>query len=151
MEMHCWRLEEERHLEEARFAQEAALSIVEKERAKCKAAIEAADTAQKLAELEALRRANVEMKALKSAEEMKKVLDSLNCCDARCRMYTIKEIEAATNSFDESYKIGEGGYGPVFKCDLDHTPVAVKVLRPDLAHGKSQFQQEVREKNRNLF
>ncbi|KAK3427911.1 hypothetical protein EUGRSUZ_F04037 [Eucalyptus grandis] len=143
MEMHCWRLEEERRLEEARFAQEAALSIVEKERAKCKAAIDATDAAQKLAELEALRRANVEMKVLKSAEEMKKVLDSLNHSDARCRMYTIKEIEAATNSFDESYKIGEGGYGPVFKCYLDHTPVAVKVLRPDAAHGKSQFQQEV--------
>ncbi|KAI6689739.1 hypothetical protein NL676_026567 [Syzygium grande] len=143
MEMHFWRLEEERRLEEARFAQEAAFSIVEKERAKCKAAIEAANASQKIAELEALRRANVEMKALKDAEEMKKVLDSLNHSHARCRMYTIEEIEAATSSFDESYKIGEGGYGPVFKCYLDHTPVAVKVLRPDAAHGKSQFQQEV--------
>ncbi|XP_048131265.1 U-box domain-containing protein 35-like [Rhodamnia argentea] len=143
MEMHCWRLEEERRLEEARFAQEAAFSIVDKERAKCKAAIEAAEASKKMAELEALRRANAETKALKDAEEMKKVLDTLNRSDARCRMYTIEEIEAATNSFDESYKIGEGGYGPVFKCYLDHTPVAVKVLRPDAAHGKSQFQQEV--------
>ncbi|KAI6689732.1 hypothetical protein NL676_026560 [Syzygium grande] len=48
------------------------------------------------------------MKALKDAEDMK-VLDSLNYSDARCRMNTIKEIEAVTNSFDKSYKIGEGG------------------------------------------
>jgi serine/threonine protein kinase len=45
--------------------------------------------------------------------------------------------------FSEKLKIGEGGYGPVYKCDLDHTPVAVKVLSPDAAQGKSQFQQEV--------
>jgi serine/threonine protein kinase len=45
--------------------------------------------------------------------------------------------------FSEKLKIGEGGYGPVYKCYLDHTPVAVKVLSPDAAQGKSQFQQEV--------
>lgn len=61
-----------------------------------------------IAEIEAQRRANSEMKALKDAEDMK-VLDSLNYSDARCRMNTIKEIEAVTNSFDKSYKIGEGG------------------------------------------
>ncbi|MBA0601288.1 hypothetical protein Gorai_004469, partial [Gossypium raimondii] len=40
-------------------------------------------------------------------------------------------------------KIGEGGYGPVYHCNLDHTPVAIKVLRPDAAQGQLQFQQEV--------
>ncbi|KAF3965913.1 hypothetical protein CMV_009943 [Castanea mollissima] len=54
----------------------------------------------------------------------------------------IEEIEKATNFFAESQKIGEGGYGPVYRCYLDHTPVAVKVLRPNAAHGRSQFQQE---------
>ncbi|GJS64265.1 U-box domain-containing protein 35-like protein isoform X2 [Tanacetum coccineum] len=39
--------------------------------------------------------------------------------------------------------IGEGGYGAVFKAKLDHTPVAIKVLRPDAKQGKQQFQQEV--------
>ncbi|KAL0312253.1 UNVERIFIED_CONTAM: U-box domain-containing protein 34 [Sesamum radiatum] len=33
-----------------------------------------------------------------------------------------------------------GRYTSVY---LDHTPVAVKVLRPDATHGRSQFQQEV--------
>lgn len=63
--------------------------------------------------------------------------------DLRYRRYTIEEIEEATENFADSRKIGEGGYGPVYKCYLDHTPVAVKVLRSDAAHGMSQFQQEV--------
>lgn len=61
----------------------------------------------------------------------------------RYRRYTIDEIEVATEYFSEARKIGEGGYGPVFKCYLDHTVVAVKVLRPDAAQGREQFQQEV--------
>ncbi|PKI38203.1 hypothetical protein CRG98_041456 [Punica granatum] len=72
---------------------------------------------------------------------MKKMLERLN--DMRYRKYRIEEIEVATDFFAESYKIGEGGYGPVYKCNLDHTPVAVKVLRPGAAHGRTQFQQEV--------
>ncbi|VFQ64768.1 unnamed protein product [Cuscuta campestris] len=61
----------------------------------------------------------------------------------RYRRYTIDEIDEATEHFSESRKIGEGGYGPVFKCLLDHTPVAVKVLRPDAAQGRSQFLKEI--------
>ncbi|KAA8520994.1 hypothetical protein F0562_011667 [Nyssa sinensis] len=83
------------------------------------------------------------MKALKELEEKNKVLNALAKSDVRYRRYTIEEIEAATEFFSESRKIGEGGYGPVYKCYLDHTPVAVKVLRPDAAQGRSQFQQEV--------
>lgn len=63
--------------------------------------------------------------------------------DVRYRRYTIEEIEEATENFADSRKIGEGGYGPVYKCYLDHTPVAIKVLSPDAAQGMSQFQQEV--------
>lgn len=72
------------------------------------------------------------------------MLDKLAHNDVRCRKYSIEEIETATEYFTESRKIGEGGYGPVYKCYLDHTPVAIKVLRPDAAQGRSQFQQEVR-------
>lgn len=63
--------------------------------------------------------------------------------DTRYRKYSIEEIEEATEYFSATRRIGEGGYGPVYKCHLDHTPVAVKVLRPDAAQGRSQFQQEV--------
>ncbi|OVA15765.1 Protein kinase domain [Macleaya cordata] len=143
IELHRWKMDEEQRLQEARLAEEAALAIVQKEKAKCRAAMEAAEAAQRIAELEAQKRMNAEMKALKEAEEKKKVLSALAHSDVRYRKYTIEEIEVATECFAESRKIGEGGYGPVYKCYLDHTPVAIKVLRPDAAQGRSQFQQEV--------
>lgn len=143
MELKKWKLEEERRLEEARLAEETALAVAEKERAKSKAAIEAAEAQKRIAQLEAQKRLTAEMKALRESEEKKKVLDALVNVDIRYRRYTIEEIEAATDFFAESLKIGEGGYGPVFKCLLDHTPVAVKVLRPDAQQGRSQFQREV--------
>ncbi|KAF7115616.1 hypothetical protein RHSIM_RhsimUnG0051200 [Rhododendron simsii] len=142
-ELHNWKNEELQRLGEARLAGEATLVIIEREKAKTKAAIEKAEAAQRIAELEAQKRKNAEMKALKEAKEKKKVLDVLAQSNVRYRKYTIEEIEAATDHFSISLKIGEGGYGPVFKCFLDHTPVAVKVLRPDAAQGRSQFQQEV--------
>lgn len=143
MELHRWKMDEQRRLEEARLAEEAALAIAENEKAKCRAAIEAAEASQRIAELEAQKRINAEMKALREAEERKKVMDSMAHADLRYRKYSIEEIEMATEFFAKSRKIGEGGYGPVYRCYLDHTPVAIKVLRPDAAQGRSQFQQEV--------
>jgi len=143
VELQRWKLEEERRLQEARLAEEAALALAEKEKAKSRAAIESAEAAKRLAELEGQKRINAEMKVLLESEQKRKVLDALAQSDIRYRKYSIEEIEAATDFFTESRKIGEGGYGPVYKCYLDHTPVAIKVLRPDAAHGRSQFLQEV--------
>ena len=143
MELHRWKMEEESRLEEAKLAEEAALAIAEQEKAKCRAAIEAAEAAQRMAKMEAQKRISAEMKALKESEEKKKYMSTLANNDTRYRKYSIDEIESATEFFNQSRKIGEGGYGPVYKCYLDHTPVAVKVLRPDAAQGRSQFQQEV--------
>ncbi|KAM6570584.1 hypothetical protein CsatB_018569 [Cannabis sativa] len=142
-ELHRWKMEEEQKLEEARLAEEAALALAEKEKAKCKAAIEAAEAAQRLAELEAQKRIHAEMKAQREADERKRALGALSSGEIRYRRYTIDEIEVATQDFAESRKIGEGGYGPVYRGELDHTPVAIKILRPDAAQGRSQFQQEV--------
>ncbi|KAG7590655.1 Protein kinase-like domain superfamily [Arabidopsis suecica] len=135
-ELQKLRTEEERRLEEAKSSEEAAMSIVEKERAKAKAALEAAEAAKRLAEVEAKRRLTAEMKTLKES-------DSFSRGFVRYRKYTVEEIEEATSNFAESQKVGEGGYGPVFRGFLDHTSVAVKVLRPDAAQGRSQFQKEV--------
>lgn len=143
MDLQHWKREEERMLKEARLGQEAAQLVAEKERAKCRAALETAEASKRIAELEVERRVKAEMKASQDVEEMKRVLSRLSHNDVRYRKYTIEEIEVATDFFSQSYKIGEGGYGPVFKCYLDHTPAAVKVLRPDATHGRSQFQQEV--------
>ena len=138
MEPHHWKLAEEWKLDEVRLAEEAALSIEEKERARSKAA------AKRIAELETQKRANEKIKAHKEAEPARWALDNLAQSDFKYRRYTVEEIEKATNFFSESLKIGEGGYGIVYRCYLDHTPVAVKVLRPDAAQGRSQFLREVR-------
>ncbi|XP_047319551.1 U-box domain-containing protein 52-like [Impatiens glandulifera] len=142
-ELQRWKVEEEQKLEEAKLSEGAALALVEKERAKSRVAIEHAEASQRIAELEAQKRISVEMKALKEAEERNKVMSKLSESDIRYRRYSIEDIESSTNFFHESLKIGEGGYGPVYKCYLDHTPTAVKVLRPDAAQGRSQFQREV--------
>ncbi|RWW28018.1 hypothetical protein GW17_00007518 [Ensete ventricosum] len=142
-ELHQWKLEEARRVEEAKHAEEMALALAEMEKAKCKAALEMAEAAQRIAEQEARKRLNAEMKAKREAEEKVKALDALAMNDLRYRKYSIEEIEIATDQFSASLKIGEGGYGPVYRACLDHTPVAIKVLRPDAAQGRKQFQQEV--------
>lgn len=142
-ELHQWKMEEVRKVEEAKLAGEAALAMVEMEKAKCKAAIQAAEKAQRLAEMEAQKRKQAEMKARREAEEKNRALNALAQNDVRYRKYSIEELEEATNKFSASFKIGEGGYGPVFRGRIDHTPVAIKVLRPDAAQGKKQFQQEI--------
>ncbi|KAJ0964453.1 hypothetical protein J5N97_025591 [Dioscorea zingiberensis] len=148
-ELHQWKMEEARKVEALRQAEEAALALAEVEKAKCKAAIEAAEAAQRIAELEAKKRLErLEQKAIREAEEKKKALDALAQNDVRYRKYSIDEIETATEKFSDNLKIGEGGYGPVYKATLDHTPVAIKVLRPDAAQGRKQFQQECAELRR---
>ncbi|KAK9946245.1 hypothetical protein M0R45_011719 [Rubus argutus] len=142
-ELNQWKQEEARKFQEVRLSEETALAIAEMEKAKCKVAIEAAEASQKLAEMESHRRRQAEMKAKKEAEEKDRALTALAHNDVRYRKYTIEEIEEATGEFSESRKIGEGGYGPVYRGKLDHTPVAIKVLRPDAAQGRKQFQQEV--------
>ncbi|AQK96163.1 lycopene epsilon cyclase1 [Zea mays] len=142
-EMHMMKLEEARRLEEARNAEEAALAVAEMEKAKCRAAMEAAEAAQRLADLEAQRRRNAEVRARREADEKVRALDAISNHDFRYRKYHIDEIEMATERFSDELKIGEGGYGPVYRASLDHTPVAIKVLRPDAHQGRKQFLQEV--------
>lgn len=141
-ELHKWRAEEEKRMEEARIAEESARLRAEQEKAKFRASMDNVGAAQRLAEMDSQRRVSAEMKAMESDETEKAI--SKTGAALNYRRYTIDEIEEATQYFSKSLKVGEGGYGPVFKCHLDHTPVAVKVLRPDAAQGRSQFQQEVR-------
>lgn len=57
--------------------------------------------------------------------------------------FSFPEIEEATQNFDPSLKIGEGGYGSIFKGFLRHTEVAIKMLNAHSLQGPSEFQQEV--------
>lgn len=53
------------------------------------------------------------------------------------------ELEQATRGFDEALKIGEGGFGSVYKGSLRNTTVAIKLLHPQSMQGQSEFNQEV--------
>jgi chromosome segregation ATPase len=57
--------------------------------------------------------------------------------------FSLQELLQATQNFSESLKIGEGGFGPVYKGSLHQTTVAVKLLHSQSLQGISQFQQEV--------
>ncbi|KAL2455100.1 Protein kinase protein with adenine nucleotide alpha hydrolase-like domain [Forsythia ovata] len=138
-----WKSEEARKLEEVKHAQEAALAIVEREKQKCKAAVEAAHKAQQMAEMESEKRKRAELKFKFESQEKQKAMEALSRIEVRYRKYSIDEIEVATNCFSRSRKIGEGGYGSVFKATLDQTSVAIKVLRPDISQGQKQFQREL--------
>ncbi|KAK9078719.1 hypothetical protein SSX86_002776 [Deinandra increscens subsp. villosa] len=127
-ELHRWRAEEKQRSEEEMK------EIAEKEKNKNRTTIEKAEAAKRIAELESHKRV-IEMKALSTDDDHDQKFNY--------RKYTIEEIEEATEYFAQSRKIGEGGYGPVFKGWLSNTLVAIKVLRPDAAQGRSQFQQEV--------
>ncbi|KAK2966174.1 hypothetical protein RJ640_008740, partial [Escallonia rubra] len=97
-------MEEHRRLEEARLAEEAALTVAEKEKARSKAALEHAEAAPRIAELEAQKRRSAKIKVLKEAEEKDKILDALAKSDVRYRKYSIEELEAAT-SFQNLVKL----------------------------------------------
>ncbi|KAE8708861.1 hypothetical protein F3Y22_tig00110332pilonHSYRG00410 [Hibiscus syriacus] len=57
---------------------------------------------------------------------------------------TLKQIKVATDDFDPAYKIGEGGFGPVFKGQLpDGTKIAVKQLSSKSRQGNREFLNEI--------
>ncbi|KAG5251566.1 hypothetical protein OIU76_007779 [Salix suchowensis] len=58
-------------------------------------------------------------------------------------VFSFSEIQEATYNFDPSVKIGEGGYGDIYKGLLRHTPVAIKMLNPESMQGHAEFKQEV--------
>ncbi|WCJ27273.1 Leucine-rich repeat transmembrane protein kinase [Euphorbia peplus] len=58
--------------------------------------------------------------------------------------FTFRQIKAATNNFDPANKIGEGGFGAVFKGKLsDGTTVAVKQLSSKSKQGNREFVTEI--------
>ncbi|TKY49231.1 leucine-rich repeat receptor serine/threonine-protein kinase [Spatholobus suberectus] len=59
-------------------------------------------------------------------------------------LFTLRQIKVATNNFDISNKIGEGGFGPVYKGFLSNgTIIAVKMLSSKSKQGNREFINEI--------
>ncbi|XP_073141264.1 probable leucine-rich repeat receptor-like serine/threonine-protein kinase At3g14840 [Henckelia pumila] len=64
--------------------------------------------------------------------------------DLQTTSFTLKQIKAATKNFDAANKIGEGGFGPVYKGTLgDGTLIAVKQLSSKSKQGNREFVNEI--------
>ncbi|KNA05617.1 hypothetical protein SOVF_188320 isoform A [Spinacia oleracea] len=60
------------------------------------------------------------------------------------KFYTYRELQLATENFSQVNKIGEGGFGLVYKGRLkDGTMIAVKVLSPESRQGLREFVTEL--------
>ena len=57
--------------------------------------------------------------------------------------FSLADIQTATCNFSESFKIGKGGHGCVYKGEMLGRTVAIKKLYPHNMQGQSEFQQEV--------
>ncbi|KAH1103537.1 hypothetical protein GYH30_037469 [Glycine max] len=59
-------------------------------------------------------------------------------------LFTMRQIKVATNNFDISNKIGEGGFGPVYKGILSNGMIiAVKMLSSKSKQGNREFINEI--------
>ncbi|KAM4112050.1 hypothetical protein ACJW30_05G111900 [Castanea mollissima] len=64
--------------------------------------------------------------------------------DLQTGFFTYKQIKAATNNFNAANKIGEGGFGSVYKgILLDGTTIAVKQLSSKSKQGSREFVTEI--------
>ncbi|KAL5206639.1 hypothetical protein ABZP36_034848 [Zizania latifolia] len=68
----------------------------------------------------------------------------LRAFDLQLGSFTLRQIKAATGNFDVSNKIGEGGFGSVYKGLLsDGTIIAVKQLSSRSRQGNREFLNEI--------
>ncbi|KAL3646231.1 hypothetical protein CASFOL_011411 [Castilleja foliolosa] len=75
----------------------------------------------------------------RSAEEKE-----LRGLDLQTGYFSLRQIKSATNNFDIANKIGEGGFGPVYKGVLsDGTVIAVKQLSSKSKQGNREFVNEI--------
>uniref|UniRef100_F6HMD7 non-specific serine/threonine protein kinase n=1 Tax=Vitis vinifera TaxID=29760 RepID=F6HMD7_VITVI len=74
----------------------------------------------------------------------KSPIEELRGLDLQTGFFTLRQIKAATNNFDAANKLGEGGFGSVYKGTLlDGTIIAVKQLSSKSKQGNREFVNEI--------
>ncbi|KAL6906438.1 hypothetical protein ACP4OV_004039 [Aristida adscensionis] len=83
--------------------------------------------------------------AVKDANELRKEKEKvIPCSDLTWNMeFSFLELQQATQNFSDAMKVGEGGFGRVYRGLLRNTTVAIKMLCSHNLQGQSQFHQEV--------
>nr|XP_034578051.1 U-box domain-containing protein 34-like isoform X2 [Setaria viridis] len=135
--------EEARKVEHALEWEKALKRTVADEKAKQLEAINQVEHARRSFTREAYSRHKAEMATNVLSQDRAQIVDAILSKSRTCRRYSKQDIELATENFSEARKIGEGGYGNVYRCTLDHTEVAVKVIQQDSIDKTDEFLKEV--------
>ena len=135
--------EESRKVDHALHKEESLKRVAANEKAKNFEAIKEVEQAKRSFTREAYSKHKAEMVGGIIYVDKEKVFDAILSTSKNCRRYTKHEIELATDNFSEARKIGEGGYGNVYRCILDHIEVAVKTIQQDSIDKTDEFLREV--------
>ncbi|XP_020415075.1 G-type lectin S-receptor-like serine/threonine-protein kinase At4g27290 isoform X2 [Prunus persica] len=101
----------------------------------------------------ARRRKNGETKTLEKERKHRKKYDEIlsnvgdgdGKNDTELPLFSLRSILAATNNFSEANKVGEGGFGPVYKGILPgNQEVAIKRLSKKSGQGHQEFMNELK-------
>ncbi|WJX90969.1 hypothetical protein P8452_72810 [Trifolium repens] len=136
-------LEESKIINASLKREETLRKIAAEEKAKYLKVMKELEESKSVFAKESYERQMAELNVLRESIEKQRIVDTLLSNDRRYRKYTMDEIRIATNNLSEDLVIGEGGYGKVYKCNLDHTPVAIKVLHQETINKKAEFLKEV--------
>ncbi|CAG7718396.1 unnamed protein product [Allacma fusca] len=77
---------------------------------------------------------------------LQRLLDQLNNYDfvnGKLINFSINTIQTATKGFSETYKVGSGSFGTVYKLELGSIPLAIKLLHPTCTVIEEQFVTEI--------
>ncbi|KAG2263551.1 hypothetical protein Bca52824_070630 [Brassica carinata] len=140
------RSEEATRLKNLTIREEDAEEAVEMERERQEEAENEAELVRDCVEREIEERLEAEARAEEVRKEKQRLEDALEGGPLQRQQYMKfewEDIVEATSSFSDELKIGSGGYGSVYRCNLHHTTVAVKVLHSDKSSLTKQFHQEL--------